>query len=50
MVAYQTMSVVAGKRPRLNAKLTAKLPDTTGPQGMTLDAYTRPELRRCDRR
>jgi hypothetical protein len=35
---------------RLTAKLTAKLDDTRGPQGMTLDGYTRPELRRCGRR
>jgi hypothetical protein len=36
--------------PRLTAKLTANPHDNRGPQGMTMDAYTRPELRRCDRR
>jgi hypothetical protein len=34
----------------LTAKLTAKPHDTTGPQRMVLDAYTRPELRRCEPR
>jgi len=32
---------------RLTAKVTAKLHDTTGPQEMAMDAYIRPELRRC---
>ena len=36
--------------PRLTAKLTAKPLDTIGPQGMGLDGYIRPELRRCRRR
>jgi hypothetical protein len=36
--------------PRLTAKLTAKPPDTRDPQGMTMDACIRPELRRCARR
>ena len=31
---------------QLTAKLTAKPHDTKGPGGMTMDAYTRPELRR----
>ena len=35
---------------RLTAKLTAKLDDTRGPQGMTLDAYIHPELGRRGRR
>jgi hypothetical protein len=34
--------------PRLTAKLTAKPHDTRDPQGMTMDADTRPEVRRCD--
>ena len=32
---------------RLTAKVTAKPHDTRDPQGMTLDAYIRPELHRC---
>ena len=36
--------------PRLTAKLTAKPPDTRGPQRVTMDGYIRPELRRRDRR
>jgi hypothetical protein len=34
----------------LTAKLTANPHDTRGPQRMRMDAYTRPELRRCDGR
>ena len=36
--------------PRLTAKVTAKLHDTRDPQGMTMDAHIRSELRRCGRR
>ena len=36
--------------PWLTAKLTANPPDNRRPQRTTLDAYTRPELRRCGRR
>jgi hypothetical protein len=36
--------------PRLTAKVTAKLADNRGSWRTTLDAYTHPELRRCDRR
>jgi hypothetical protein len=35
--------------PRLTAKLTAKPADNRGLRRTTLDAYTRPELCRCDR-
>ena len=34
---------------QLTAKLTAKPYDTKGPQRIAMDAYTRPELRRCGR-
>jgi hypothetical protein len=43
-------SVTGASALRLTAKLTAKLDDTRGPQGMTMDAYTRPELRRREPR
>jgi hypothetical protein len=36
--------------PWVTAKLTAKLDDTKGPQGIAMDVYIRPELRRRDRR
>jgi hypothetical protein len=36
--------------PRLTAKLTAKSADNRGSRRTTLDGYTRPELRRRDRR
>jgi hypothetical protein len=36
--------------PPLTAKLTANPPDYRGPRRTTLDGYTHPELRRCDRR
>jgi hypothetical protein len=50
-LACQNLTQVAGPAsPQLTAKLTAKLHDTRGPQRMTMDAYTRPELRRCGRR
>jgi hypothetical protein len=42
--------VVSSASLRLTANLTAKLGDTRGQQGMAMDAYTRPELRRCGRR
>ena len=35
---------------QLTAKLTANPPDNRRPRRTTLDGYTRPELRRCDRR
>jgi hypothetical protein len=47
--ACQNPTQIAGPAsPRLTAKLTAKPHDTRGPQGMTMDAYTSPELGRCD--
>src|SRR6185503_13484112 len=41
MVAPDRVRVASSTFPRLTAKLTAKPHDNTGPQGMTMDAYTR---------
>jgi hypothetical protein len=50
MVAHRPCPHCELRVPRLTAKLTAKPHDTRDPQGMTMDGYTRPELRKCGRR